>query len=78
MKTSEFILVFFRKNNPPYLAGEQAGFDPAYAAKLVEEGRAEYLEPPPGLDIEGNPLPVDEPEPKAKPNSPTRRKAKAK
>jgi len=76
MKTSELILVRFRSSNAPYLAGECAGFNPAYALKLVDAGKAEFVEPPPGLDIEGKVLPVDKPTPKVERKPPTKRKVK--
>jgi hypothetical protein len=57
---------------PPFLKGEVAGFAPGHAQKLVEERRAVYNDPPPGLDKHGKKLeaaPKPKPKRKKKPAS---------
>lgn len=36
--------VQFLRKNPPYMAGDVAGFPAEYAARLVKAGRAAYLQ----------------------------------
>ena len=50
---NEELLICFTRMNPPYLAGERATFDSAYALKLATEGVAVLLDPPVGFDQHG-------------------------
>ncbi len=49
----EKLLVRFTRMTAPYLAGEQALFDSAYAFKLATNGSAILLDPPVGFDRHG-------------------------
>jgi len=61
---------------PPFNCNEVAGFIPVVAQKLIADGQAVYVDPPPGLDETGAALP--KPKPKAKAKAKPRAKAKPK
>ena len=50
---SALVVVRFFERHPPYNLGETAGFPYSEAKGLVDDGKAVFVTPPPGLTEDG-------------------------
>ena len=53
---SALVVVRFFERYPPYNLGETAGFPFGEATALVDDGKAIFVTPPPGLAEDGQPV----------------------